>query len=87
MKQTFQKGKKLDIHVGHAIQKTIIKNNLFFKEVGMLLQRRANTSGVGISNYYKEIYNYTSLQHHPLTTPIHSNHTHRFHPLATPASC
>ena len=23
-------------------------------------------------------YLYTSLQHHPLTTPIHCNHTHRF---------
>ena len=46
------------------------------------------TSGVGESNnYYEDIYIYTSLQQHPLTTPIHSNHTHRFHPLATPASC
>ena len=26
---------------------------------------------------------YTSLQQHPLTIPIHSNHTHRFHPLST----
>ena len=51
------------------------------KEVGMLLQKRANTSGVEISNIS------TSLQHHPLTTPIHSNHTHRFHPLDTPTSC
>ena len=28
-----------------------------------------------------------ALQQHPLTTPIHGNHTHRFHPLATPTSC
>ena len=34
-------------------------------------------SGVGKSNnYYEEIYIYTSLQQHPLTTPIHSIHTH-----------
>ena len=30
---------------------------------------------------------YLLIQQHPLTTPLHSNHTHRFHPLATPASC
>ena len=52
-------------------------------------QKRANTSGVGkINNYCEYIYIYTSLiQQHPLTTPIHGNHTHRFHPLATPTSC
>ena len=51
-------------------------------------KKRANTSGVGESNnYYEGIYIYTSLQQNPLTTPIHSNHTHRFHPLATPTSC
>ena len=41
--------------------------------------RRGLTSGVGkINNYCEDIY--------PLTTPIHCNHTHRFHPLATPTS-
>ena len=49
-------------------------------------KKRANTSGVGKSNnYYEDIYNNTSLQQHSLTTPIHSNHTHRLHQLATPA--
>ena len=44
-------------------------------------KKRANTSGVGkINNYCEDIYLYTSLQQHPLTTPIHCNHTHRFHP-------
>ena len=46
----------------------------------MLLQKRTDTRGVGISSMRKSIYLLT-------TTP--SSHTHRFHPLplATPASC
>ena len=50
------------------------------KKVGMLLQKRTDTRGVGISSMRKSIYILT-------TTP--SSHTHRFHPLplATPASC
>ena len=46
----------------------------------MLLQKRTDTRGVGISSMMKSIYLLT-------TTP--SSHTHRFHPLplATPASC
>ena len=55
---------------------------LFFNEqkVGMLLQKRTDTRGVGISSMRKSIYLLT-------TTP--TSHTHRFHPLplATPASC
>ena len=39
------------------------------KEVGMLLQKRANKSGVGISNMRKSIY---------LLTTIHTNHTYTF---------
>ena len=56
--------------------------NIFFYEqkVGMLLQKRTDTRGVGISSMRKSIY---LLK----TTP--SSHTHRFHPLplATPTSC
>ena len=46
----------------------------------MLLQKRTDTRGVGISSMRKSIYLLT-------TTP--SSHTHRFHPLplATPTSC
>ena len=42
------------------------------KEIGMLLpKKRVNTSGVGESNNYEDIYNiYTSLQQHSLTTHI-----------------
>ena len=55
-----------------------VKND---QKVGMLLQKRTDTRGVGISSMY------TSLQPHPLATPI--SHTHIFHPLplATPTSC
>ena len=51
-----------------------------FFNIGMLLQKRTDTRGVGISSMRKSIYLLT-------TTP--SSHTHRFHPLplATPASC
>ena len=54
--------------------------NKMNKKVGMLLQKRTDTRGVGISSMRKSIYLLT-------TTP--SSHTHRFHPLplATPASC
>ena len=46
----------------------------------MLLQKRTDTRGVGISSMRKSIYLLT-------TTP--TSHTHRFHPLplATPTSC
>ena len=38
-------------------------------------KKRVNTSGVGESNNYEDIYNiYTSLQQHSLTTPIDSTH-------------
>ena len=50
------------------------RRGLMNKEVGMLLQKRANTSGVGISNIMrKSIY---LVQQHPLTTLVYSNHTH-----------
>ena len=50
------------------------------QKVGMLLQKRTDTRGVGISSMRKSIYLLT-------TTP--SSHTHRFHPLplATHTSC
>ena len=59
------------------------KNEKHFKneqKVGILLQKRTDTRGVGISSMRKSIYLLT-------TTP--SSHTHRFHPLplATPTSC
>ena len=38
----------------------------------MLLQKRTDTRGIGISNMRKSI---TSLQPHPLATPIHSTHS------------
>ena len=47
-------------------------------------KKRVNTSGVGESiNYYEDIYN---IIIYLLTTTL-TNHTHRFHPLATPTSC
>ena len=49
----------------------ILKNE---QKVGMLLQKRTDTRGVGISSMRKSIYLLT-------TTP--SSHTHRFHPLST----
>ena len=56
--------------------------NIFLNEqkVGMLLQKRTDTRGVGISSMRKSIYLLT-------TTP--TSHTHRFYPLplATPTSC
>ena len=46
-------------------------------------KKRPNTRGVGkIKNYCEDIYIATSLQQHPLATPIRCNHTHRFHPLS-----
>ena len=68
-------------------RKNILKMN---KEVGMLLPKKELIQVeyiAKINNYCEDIYIYTSLQQHPLTTPIHGKHTHRFHPLATPASC
>ena len=75
-------------HVAVATEKDKVSTyitrtkNIFFNEqkVGMLLQKRTDTRGVGISSMRKSIYLLT-------TTP--SSHTHRFHPLplATPASC
>ena len=63
------------------------------QKVGMLLQKRTDTRGVGISNMRKSIYLYTNTptshthRFHPHPPP--ANHTHRFHPLplATPTSC
>ena len=62
-------------------RKNILKMN---KEIGMMPKKELySTSGVGeINNYYEDIYNNLYL----LTTTL-TNHTHRFHPLATPASC
>ena len=58
------------------------EKNFFLNEqkVWMLLQKRTDTRGVGISSMRKSIYLLT-------TTP--TSHTHRFHPLplATPTSC
>ena len=55
--------------------------------ISRCFQKRANTSGVGkINNYCGDIYIAPYIQQHPLTTPIHCTHTHRFHPLATPTS-
>ena len=69
--------------------------NLFKNEqkVGMLLQKRTDTRGVGISNMRNSIYLLTTTptshthRFHPHQPP--ANHTHRFHllPLATPTSC
>ena len=63
------------IHSTHSPQLSYRKN-FFFNEqkVGMLLQKRTDTRGVGISSMRKSIYLLT-------TTP--SSHTHRFHPLST----
>ena len=61
--------------------------NIFLNEqkVGMLLQKRTNTRGVGISSMRKSIYllttTPTSHTHLLLTTP--TSHTHTFHPLFT----
>ena len=44
------------------------------KEIGMLLAK-------------KELIQVEKGKVIIITTPIHSNHTHRFHPLATPYSC
>ena len=43
----------------------------------------------GLKLFTKEIIipNHTSLKQYPLATPLHSNHTHRFDPLATLTSC
>ena len=69
--------KKL-LHKLHKSTGTRMKN-FFFNEqkVGMLLQKRADTRGVGISNMSKSIYLLT-------TTP--TSHTHRFHPHPPPAN-
>ena len=58
----------------------IKERKTFNKMNRMLLQKRTDTRGVGISSMRKSIYLLT-------TTP--SSHTHRFHPLplATPTSC
>ena len=69
------------IYIIESVDSIYIKN-IFLNEqkLGMLLQKRTDTRGVGISSMRKSIY---LLQ----TTP--SSHTHRFHPLplATPTSC
>ena len=57
------------------------------KEVGMLLPKKDLIQvEQGKLIMIVRISTYTSLQPHPLTTPIHCNHTHRFHPLATPTA-
>ena len=48
------------------------------KKVGMLLQKRTDTRGVGISSMRKSIY---------LLKTIPSSHTHRFHPLPLATPC
>ena len=69
--------------------KNIFKNE---QKVGMLLQKRTDTRGVGISSMRKSIYlltttpidfppSPTSHTHLLLTTP--TSHTHTFHPLST----
>ena len=60
-----------------CFHKTFKKNQ---QTVGMLLQKRTDTGGVGIRSMRKSIY---------LLTTIPSSHTNRFHPLplATPTSC
>ena len=61
------------------------KTEKTFKEEGMLLPKKEliQGSGVGKLLIIVRIYIYNSLQH-TLTTPIHCNNTHIFHPLATP---
>ena len=63
--------------------KNIFKNE---QKVGMLLQKRADTRGVGISNMRKSIYLLTTTPtrhtHFLLTTPTPTSHTHTFHPLS-----
>ena len=54
--------------------KNIIKNE---QKVGMLLQKRTNTRGVGISNMRKSIY---------LLTATPTSHTHSFHLHPPPAN-
>ena len=67
---------------GHARPR--VKNE---QKVGMMLPKGADTRGVGISNMKK-----STLQPHPLATPIDSthlllttpsSHTHKFQPLST----
>ena len=50
------------------------KKNRYKRSRGMLLQKRTDTRGVGISSMKKSIYLLT-------TTP--TSHTHTFHPLST----
>ena len=69
----------------YRVYRLMIKN-IFFNEqkVGMLLQKRTDTRGVGISSMRKSIYllttTPTSHTRILLTTP--TNHTHTFHPLS-----
>ena len=64
--------------------KNILKKE---QKVGMLLQKRTDTRGVGISNMRKSIYLLTTTptshthRFHPHPPP--ANHAHRFHPLST----
>ena len=68
--------KKFFIH--NLITESTETRTIFFNEqkVGMLLQKRTDTRGVGISSMRRSIYMYIYLL---TTTP--TNHTHRFHPL------
>ena len=76
--------------VGHqwGVQCISYKKHFFNEQkVGMLLQKRTDTRGVGISNMRKSIYLLTTTPSshthgfHPHPPP--ANHTHRFHPLST----
>ena len=59
------------------------------QKVGMLLQKRTDTRGVGISSMRKSIYLLTTTpsshthRFHPLPLPTPTSHTHTFHPLST----
>ena len=70
----------------YLIQNLITKSTVNEQKIGMLLQKRTDTRGVGISNMNIPPYNHTHRFH---SHPPPANHTHRFHPLplATPASC
>ena len=82
----FGKNHPREVKISHSEKSRLLNKRLIWQK-----EMRKFSAGVynlmKKSNRIHQRYLYTSLQQHPLTTPIHGSHTHRFHPLATPTSC
>ena len=71
----------MHLYITHALRKHFLNE----QKVVMLLQKRTDTRGVGISSMRKSIYLLTTTptSHTHLLLTIPTSYTHTFHPLST----